>query len=214
MLSNPQIFENKWEYISDTLHTMKSQHFFRFQVNWAFPVLIVAFASFFILITQKVVGEALNKYGYGMQEKEIKVDEDLPNFFKCVKLSQADEVIAEEENMQNNFGFLINDPDTIAALEDVEVPKKACQGTPWYQILSNSKYSDLFGYIGAYVGEREKLIEIDPEEEAKLTRDEEGELDKEGKAVFYEQSDLIMVLLNLAVIPDKVAKKIEFNPGW
>lgn len=35
----------------------------------------------------------------------MKVDEDLPNFFKCVKLSQADEIIKEEENMIKNFGF-------------------------------------------------------------------------------------------------------------
>jgi len=123
---NPEIFENKWEYIDTTLDSMKSQHFFKFQVNWAFPVLIVGFASFFILITQKIMGAALNKLGYGMQAKEIAVDEDLPNFYKCVKLSQADEVIAEEENMQNKFGLLINDPDTIKELEEVEVPKKSC----------------------------------------------------------------------------------------
>ena len=29
-----------------------------------------------------------------------------------------------------------------------------------------------------------------------------------------EQSDLVMVLLNLGVIPDSVARKIDFNPGW
>lgn len=126
MLSNPEIFENKWEFINTSDDTMKSQHFFKFQVNWAFPVMILSFASVFILLVQKIGGAALNKFGYGMQAKEIQVDEDLPPFYNCVKLSQADEVIAEEANMQNNFGILINDPDTISALEKVEVPKKSC----------------------------------------------------------------------------------------
>lgn len=35
-----------------------------------------------------------------MQEKDIEVDEDLPNFFKSIKLSQADEILAEEKNMR------------------------------------------------------------------------------------------------------------------
>jgi len=45
------------------------------------------------------LGEAANKLGYGMQARKIEVDEDLPNFYRCVKLSQADEVISEEANM-------------------------------------------------------------------------------------------------------------------
>lgn len=33
------------------------------------------------------------------------------------------------------------------------------QGTPWYQILSNNSYAQKFFYVGAYIEEREKLIE-------------------------------------------------------
>ena len=40
-----------------------------------------------------------------MMKKDIEVDEDLPNFFKVIKLSQADELVNEEENMMNNFGI-------------------------------------------------------------------------------------------------------------
>lgn len=116
--------------------------------------------------------------------------------------------------MQNKFGFLVNDPDTIKNLESVEVPKKSCQGTPWYSILSNSKYSHLFYYVGAFVDEREKLIEIDPREEAKLNPDEDGEFNAEDAAVIKEQSDMIVVLLNLACIPDAVVKTIDFEAGW
>lgn len=116
--------------------------------------------------------------------------------------------------MQNKFGFLVNDPDTITNLEQVEVPKKSCQGTPWYSILSNTKYSHLFYYVGAFVGEREKLIEIDPKVASTLKPDADGELTKEDASVMEEQSDLIVVLLNLACIPDTVVKSIDFEPGW
>jgi len=34
-----------------------------------------------------------------MSDKLIKVDEDLPNFFKAVKLSQADEIVLENQNL-------------------------------------------------------------------------------------------------------------------
>jgi len=52
-----------------------------------------------------------------MSEKDIEVDEDLPNFFQSLKLSHADELILENENMMKNFGFEHNDPDTIEVLD-------------------------------------------------------------------------------------------------
>lgn len=94
-----------------------------------------------------------------MASQDIVVDEDLPNFYKSVKLSHADELIAENTNMMENYGFEPNDPDTISVLDSTVVPKKAIQGTPWYQVLSNPLYEDAFNYIGAFVNEREKLIE-------------------------------------------------------
>jgi hypothetical protein len=42
----------------------------------------------------------LAKWGFAMADQELAVDEDLPNFFKSVKLSHADELIAENENMK------------------------------------------------------------------------------------------------------------------
>lgn len=70
--------------------------------------------------------EYLSMWGFGMESQKIEVDEDLPNFFSVVKFSSADEVLMEEKNVQKNFGFLINDPDTIKSLENIKMPKKAC----------------------------------------------------------------------------------------
>lgn len=150
------------------------------------------------------------KWGFALQSKEIQVDEDLPNFFKSVKLSQADELVIENDNMKDNFGICINDPDTINTLNETCIPKKAIQGTPWYQVLSNSKYSSMFYYIGAFTEEREKLIEDDQEN----VTDNDGNITEEAKKIRYEQSDMIMILLNLAYIPDSVVQKIHFKQGW
>ena len=53
MISNKQIFENKWTYIQVDGDPMKSGHHVNhFDVNWAAPLLIISVAASFILITQ------------------------------------------------------------------------------------------------------------------------------------------------------------------
>lgn len=189
---------------------MASNHFLYFGVNWGTPVLFMATCAVFILSVQKICAGYLMKWGFAMASKEINVDEDLPNFFKSVKLSQADELVEENRNMKDNFLFDLTDPDTIERLDDTKVPKKAIQGTPWYQILSNPRYSHLFYYIGAFVGEREKLIEDG------FGESDNKDFQDEQMKIRCEQSDMIMILLNLAFIPDSVIKNPDFNfePGW
>jgi len=67
-------------------------------------------------------------------------------------------------------------------------------------MLSNPQYSNDFYYIGAFVSEREKLIEVG--------------FKAEDDHVIFEQSDMLMILLNLSYIPDEVVQKINFTPGW
>lgn len=62
----------------------------------------------------------------------------------------------------------------------------------------------MFYYIGAFIGERHKLIEDGAPDRMKP----DGEMEDEQIATRQEQSDLIMVLLNLAYIPDDVIRKI------
>ena len=91
--------------------------------------------------------------------------------------------------MRDNYFVEIEDPRVVEILEGItSQPKKAIQRTPWYSILSNQQYSDAFNYYGAHINEREKLIK-------------DGD-DQEGNDC--EQSDIVNILLNLGVIPDKV----------
>jgi len=108
MVSNLQIFDNNWSFIEKSTLGMKSNHFVRaFHVDWATPVMVMAFASVMLTVIQIVFSEQLQKWGFTMQSKDMTVDEDLPNFFKAIRLQQADEIILESENMKKNYGFEI-----------------------------------------------------------------------------------------------------------
>jgi hypothetical protein len=62
---------------------------------------------------------------------------------------------------------------------------------------------EAFGYVGAYVEEREKLIE---DGFADITN-VDGEMDATNVQKRCEQSDMVFLLLNLSVIPDEVVKQ-------
>ena len=133
-----------------------------------------------------------------MSSKDIMVDEDLPNFFKSVRLAQADEVVKEFQNLKENYGIEYEDPNVVNILDHTSMPKKQMQGTPWYSILSNPSYADEFFYIGAHIDEREKLI-----------KDED-----DGDGNNNEQSDIVIILLNLSAVPDYVAQRFDFKSGF
>jgi hypothetical protein len=121
----------------------------------ASPLLIMSVLGLTLLAIRKVFRDRLQEWGFSMMPKQITVDEHLPCFYKAVKLSQADELIEEQTNMRENFGFQPTCPSTIRVLDATRAPKKAFPVTPWYQILSNPKYQQRFNYIGAFIPERE-----------------------------------------------------------
>lgn len=79
-----------------------------------------------------------------MASKDIEVDEDNPNFFATLKLNQADVLVTHNEQAKKQFGFEFTDPDTIAILDRVNIPKKSLIGTPWYSLISNPGYVNDF----------------------------------------------------------------------
>ena len=174
MLSNPEIFENSTTVIETQIQGMKSAHRIAFKVDWATPILMVGIGAVFIVFVTKVFDEQLMEWGYSLQDKQIAVDEDLPNFFKCITLSQADQLVEEERNMEKHYLLQINDPDTVDRLDNTAMPSKSIQGTPWYTVHSNERYRDNFNYIGANVSEREKIIE-DGQEDDLMTNDKMSE---------------------------------------
>jgi len=58
-----------------------------------------------------------------MSIEAMEVDEDLPNFFEALLLSEADKVIAENKQMMNEFGFELVENDLIEKLEHTRWPE-------------------------------------------------------------------------------------------
>lgn len=106
--------------------------------------------------------------------------------------------------MKLNYGLSIFDGDTINSLDNSRNPKKPIVGTPWYNALFNPEYSQRFGYIGSFTGERHKLLDNDIE----LEKDENGKDIWTPEMIRYrvEQSDIVMILMYLGFIPDSVIK--------
>lgn len=181
---------------------MPSKHFvWPYEVSWAAPLLFTALAGIFLTLIQTCIpNETLAEWGFTMQKHDIEVDEDLPNFWKVVKMGYADEVVKETDNLKDNYFVEIEDPRVVDLLAGVvDMPKRAVTRTPWYGILNNLVYSEAFYYFGANINEREKLIK--PHDE-----------DFEGNVC--EQSDIVNILLNLGSIPDEVARRFDFAPGF
>ena len=147
-------------------------------------------------------------------------DEDLPEFFKSIPLKYADVLLKENEHIKDWYGFELNDPDTIELLVEAKqkIPKKTIVGTPWYQVTSNLAYSEAFCYLGPFVPEREKLIEDGLQDRIDHEKSDPSKnqivLTENCIRERLEQSDLVLLLLNLAYIPDAVAKNLHFECGW
>jgi len=172
-------------------------------------MLLMAFSAIFLVLFIRFCPNYIRmRLGFSLQEKEIKVDEDLPNFFDTILLNQADELVNEEKNLKEFFGIECNDPDTVERLDNCKQPSKSMMGTPWYTVLSNEAYKEDFCYVGANIGEREKLIEDGRDVDLK-------NMSEEDLRIRCEQSDLVIILLNISCIPDCVVKQIpNFKAGW
>lgn len=104
-------------------------------------------------------------------------------------------------NMKKYYGFEFQDPDTVEACEKIRTtPKKTMNGTPWYHVVANPHITSEMAYVHPNTGEREKIIQNGFPDEF----DEDGELTPECKQLRFEQSSMVMVMLNLAYIPDTV----------
>lgn len=96
----------------------------------------------------------------------------------------------EYHNIKNRFGIEIEDAEVIAKLEKTQVPEKSIQGTPWYQVLANLDYCEKFVYISPSVKDRIEFI-------------------KDMNSDKNIQSDFVVLLLNLAAIPDEIVQQFQ-----
>ena len=163
----------------------------------ATPLLLASLGFCIIVVMRLVMYDTLTRWGYTIVQAKIEVDEDLPNFFETVKLSDADWIVYENRNLRENYGFSMVAPEVEQRLDDWKLVKRPIRGVAWYNLLANPYYSRLFNYIEVNVPSRSDLI-VD------------GDSDEENDC---EQSDMVQLLLNLAFAPKEVVQDFVFGPG-
>lgn len=130
-----------------------------------------------------------------MSQDELEVDEDLPNFFTALLLSEADKIILENKQMMTEYGFELSESWLVDKLSNTKWPETTIQGTPWYAIMCNPAYAEDFAWLGPHVKDRGLYI-----------KDWDDDPDNN-----HQQSDVVSVLMNLGSIPDFVASKINLG---
>lgn len=161
-------------------------------------MLMIAIA-FVVIISMRIFAyDLMSKWGYTISSNVIEVDENLPNFYTAVKLSDADWLVKECEYLLNTYKFMFANEEVTKKMDCVGVPKQPIQGIAWYNLMANPSYVRQFNYIGVDVQGRDDLI-VDGD-------------DQEGNDC--EQSDMVSILVNLAYVKSSVAKNFEFKAGY
>ena len=199
MLDNQQMFQNVINLKDTTLSLMSTGHSLSTigSVSQASPLLLLGLAVLVIFFAQTFFGELLEKFGFGFSDTKIEVDENLPNFFAAVRLSEADWAVSENGYYKETYNMPLIDGELALKLDDTKSAKSPIQGIHWYNLLANPVYAQQFAYISIKTDNRNDLIVDDDDNE-----------DND-----CEQSDMVQLILNLAFISDGFVKDIKFGPG-
>ena len=97
MLSNRQMFENIVNKVTYTTEEMSSDHKISdsFQMTQATPLLVFAFAVMCVTFMRAFCYDKMKEWGFAISSNVIEVDENLPNFFKAVKLADSEWFVKE-----------------------------------------------------------------------------------------------------------------------
>lgn len=96
LMDNRQFFDNVWHYKEKVTENMWSDHPISYRVCQSSPLFLMSMTCVALIVVQIVIPqELLLKWGFSMSQDELEVDEDLPNFFTALMLSEADKIIAE-----------------------------------------------------------------------------------------------------------------------
>jgi hypothetical protein len=127
--------------------------------------LLIGSAILLIILLQAFFKKTLKKWGFSFGGTKINVDENLPFFYTGLKLSDADWIVKENENLRDEYGFSILSEDVANILDTTKPPKKAIQGVPYYIILANPMYARDFYYVSCDVPDRDTLIKDDDDDD-------------------------------------------------
>ena len=90
MLSNEQMFNNKWSWVPTDISMMKSDHTINFKdITYCYPIMIISLFSMILMTFKIFFNDKLMEWGFSSQSTEIEVDENLPAFLSTIKHDQG-----------------------------------------------------------------------------------------------------------------------------
>lgn len=197
MISNRQFFFNQVDKKFKTQDQMPNGHVWSqfFDASFATPVAIVATLIVTAFILQKFFGGIWA--WLTLKKEDPPKDEGLPNFYKTVKLKDADWLISMNDYYETTYAMSTVSKELTSRLDANGLVTKPCQGSPWYNILANNEYTQDFAYVPTNNPKRAELIVDD-------------DLDEGNDC---EQSDMVALILNLAFVKQDVSRKLRFGAG-
>lgn len=196
LMDNRQFFDNVWHYKDKVTENMWADHWPQYRVTQSSPLLLMSVVCVILIIVQMLIpDELLIELGFSMSQEEMEVDEDLPNFFTALMLTEAEKILAENRHLMQEYGFELSESWLVEKLENTEWPEKSISGTPWYAIMCNPAYVEDFAWLGPHVADRGLYI-----------KDYDDDPDNN-----HQQSDVVSILMNLGSIPDFVASKLNLG---
>jgi len=105
MLSNRQMFESVVNEIQLSTQQMSSDHCLTdiFRLTPTTPMLVLVFCLFNIIIMRRCCESRMKAWGFVISTNELNVDENLPNFFDAIKLSDAQDFVTESRYYRKNY---------------------------------------------------------------------------------------------------------------
>jgi hypothetical protein len=95
---------------------------------------------------------------FGIGEIDIKIDEDLANYYDACEQEDRDEMIQDEQNFRANYNLkLISDESLLKYQQGKDVPNSIL-GVHSYRMLCNPEYIQAFQFVPASIPNRETLI--------------------------------------------------------
>lgn len=136
MMDNKQIFGNKWAFIDKTYKPMLSGHHFTdTPFNQSTPLLYsLLFITFMLLVKTIIPYETLNKFGFGMFKKMIKVHEGLPKFKNAMPPENLNRMQVLKNHIHETYGLEFLEQLFMDSLKGGRRTARKLQNDPFYNI--------------------------------------------------------------------------------
>ena len=118
------------------------------EVKPSTPILFFCFMISIISIIRAIIPEHLRKWGFTISSNILEVDENLPDFFDALKLSDKKWFLEENIHSKDKYAFMVANEETIQKIQRYpDTPQKPISNIAFYWPLANPYYQRSFNYF-------------------------------------------------------------------